>query len=71
MPDFRGASYARALQFALPEITTRNLYTVGSVLMSPRTASDTGEFSELGSMTSRKNLVTTLAGHVAAEAARQ
>ena len=41
-----------------------------ALFASPRTASTTGEFSGLSELTSLKTFVTTLAGHIAAEAAR-
>jgi hypothetical protein len=46
------------------------LYTTASVLASPRSAAQTGEISAMSSMTDLKTFVTSLAGHVAAEAAR-
>ena len=47
------------------------LYTTASLLLSPRSASDSGEFVELSDMTSLKTFVTSFAGHIAAEAARE
>ena len=47
-----------------------NLYTAAAVLLSPKTAGETGDYEELGDMTGFKNFVTQLAAHVAAEAAR-
>lgn len=46
------------------------LYTTASVLASPRAAEKSGAFMELAGMTGLRSFVTTLAGHVAAEAAR-
>ena len=37
---------------------------------SPRTASKTGKYTDLSKLTSLKTFITTLAGHIAAEAAR-
>jgi hypothetical protein len=45
------------------------LYTAATVILSPRTASKSGEYSEMSDMTGLKSFVTTLAGHIAAEAA--
>jgi hypothetical protein len=39
-------------------------------MASPRTAANSGEFTELSELTSLKTFVTSLAGHIAAEAAR-
>ena len=46
------------------------LYTTASIIVSPRAAVDTGDYSEMSDMTGLKTFVTELAGHVAAEAAR-
>jgi type II restriction enzyme len=46
------------------------LYTAAAVISSPRSAIDGGEFGDLAPMTSLKSFLATLAGHVAAEAAR-
>lgn len=45
------------------------LYTAASVILSPRTAAKTGEYSEMSDLTGLKSYVAELAGHVAAEAA--
>jgi type II restriction enzyme len=46
------------------------LYTTAALITSKRSAAATGKFSEISAMTGLKTFVTTLAGHVAAEAAR-
>ena len=46
------------------------LYMTASVIAPSRSAVEKGEFTGLSSMTDLKTFVTTLAGHVAAEAAR-
>jgi hypothetical protein len=46
------------------------LYSTASVIVSPRSASGSGEYKELSELTGLKTFVTTLAGHIAAEAAR-
>ena len=46
-----------------------HLYTAASVILSPCTASKSGEYAEMSDLTGLKSFVTTLAGHVAAEAA--
>jgi len=45
------------------------LYTAATVILSPRTASKSGDHSEMSNMTGLKSFVTTLAGHIAADAA--
>ncbi len=46
------------------------LYTTASVALSSRSAVKTGEYKEMGDLTGLKTFVTSLAGHIAAEAAR-
>jgi hypothetical protein len=69
-PEFKGASYADRYNVLCQRLTQEQLYTTASVLLSPRTSAKDGEFSELSEMTGLRAFVTTLAGHVAAEAAR-
>jgi hypothetical protein len=52
------------------KLVQEQLYSTASVLTSPRSAITTGEYSEMSEMTNLKTFVTSLAGHVAAEAAR-
>jgi type II restriction enzyme len=46
------------------------IYSAAAVIASSRSAYATGEFSELSPMTGLRTFITSLAGHVAAEAAR-
>ncbi len=68
-PEFRNASYAERYNILCRKLMGEQLYTAASVILSPRTASKAGEYSEMSEMTRLKAFVTTLAGHVAAEAA--
>lgn len=68
--EFKGASYLQRYDLLCQQLTQEQLYTTASVIASPRTAADSGDFSSLSSMTSLKTFVTSLAGHIAAEAAR-
>jgi hypothetical protein len=68
--EFQGASYLKRYDVLCQRLISESLYGAASVITSPRTASTTGEFSELSELTGLKTFVTTLAGHVAAEAAR-
>jgi hypothetical protein len=47
-----------------------NLYTAACVILSPRTASKSGAYSEMSDMTGLESFVTTLAGHIAVEASK-
>jgi hypothetical protein len=69
-PEFQGASYLRRYDILCQRLAKEQLYGAAALLASPRTASTTGEYSELSELTSLKTFVTGLAGHVAAEAAR-
>lgn len=68
--EFKGASYLKRYDLLCQKLTQKQLYTTASVIASPRTAADSSDFSSLSSMTSLKTFVTSLAGHIAAEAAR-
>lgn len=69
-PEFQGASYLKRYDLLCERLVKENLYTAAALLASPRSASATGEFCGLSELTSLKTFVTTLAGHIAAEAAR-
>ncbi|MGV1098873.1 PaeR7I family type II restriction endonuclease [Thiovibrio sp. JS02] len=68
--EFKDASYLQRYDLLCQKLTREQLYTTASVIASPRTAADSGDFSSLSPMTSLKTFVTSLAGHIAAEAAR-
>lgn len=68
--EFKGASYLKRYDILCQRLVQEQLYTTATVIAAQRTAVDSGEFSELSSMTSLKTFVAALAGHVAAEAAR-
>jgi hypothetical protein len=69
-PEFAGASYAERYNIMCRKLMQEQLYSTASVIVSPRTASGTGAYEELSELTGLKTFVTTLAGHIAAEAAR-
>jgi hypothetical protein len=68
--EFQGASYLKRYDILCQRLVEEKLYTSASLLASPRSASATGQYGELSELTGLKTFVTTLAGHVAAEAAR-
>lgn len=68
--EFKGASYLKRYDILCQRLVQERLYTTASVITSPRNASHTGEISSMSDMTGIKTFVTSLAGHVAAEAAR-
>lgn len=69
-PEFSNASYADRYNILCRKLVQEQLYTTASVLLSPRSAVNGGEYTELSELTSLKTFVATLAGHAAAEAAR-
>jgi hypothetical protein len=68
--EFKGASYLQRYDLLCQRLVQEQLYTSAALIASPRTASQTGEFSEMSTMTGMKPFVSTLAGQVAAAAAR-
>lgn len=70
-PEFQGASYLQRYNLLCQRLVQEQLYTTASIITSPRTAAADGQYAELDELTSLRTLVTSLAGHVAAEAARQ
>lgn len=70
LPEFRGASYLSRYDILCQKLVQEKLYDTAALMASPRTASSTGEFASLSELTSLRTFITSLAGHVAAEAAR-
>ena len=70
LKEFKGASYLKRYDLLCQKLVQEQLYTTAALITSTRSAAATGEFSEMSSMTGLKTFVTTLAGHVAAEAVR-
>jgi hypothetical protein len=68
-PEFKDASYAERYNILCRKLMAERLYTAATVITSSRTASKSGAYSEMGELTGLKSFVTTLAGHIAAEAA--
>ncbi len=69
-PEFKDASYLDRYNILCRKLTRERLYTTAAVLASPRTAAESGAFTDLSDLTSLKTFVTSFAGHIAAEAAR-
>lgn len=69
--DFQSASYADRYNVLCKKLVQEGLYTAASVMLSPKTAKHTGAYSDMSDLTSLKTFVTTFAGHIAVEAARQ
>lgn len=68
--EFKGASYLKRYDLLCQKLVQEQLYTTAALITSTRIAVTSGEFSEMSAMTGLKTFVTSLAGHVAAAAAR-
>jgi hypothetical protein len=68
--EFQGASYLKRYDLLCQKLVQEQLYTTASVIASPKQAITSGKYIEFSSMTSLKTFITSLAGHIAAEAAR-
>ena len=69
-PEFKNASYADRYNILCKKLVQEQLYTAASVIVSPRTAIQSGDYSELSELTGLKTFVTGFAGHIAAAAAQ-
>lgn len=69
--EFESASYADRYNILCRKMVQEQLYSAACLLLSPRTAANTGEYAELSELSGLRTFVAELAGHVAAEAARQ
>lgn len=70
LEEFKGASYLKRYDLLCQKLVQEQLYTTAALITSSRTAVESGEFSSMSDMTSLKTFITTLAGHIAAEAVR-
>jgi hypothetical protein len=68
--EFKGASYLKRYDLLCQKLVQEQLYTSASVIATPKDAVTSGKFSVLSDMTSLKTFVTSLASHIAGEAAR-
>lgn len=69
-PEFLGASYLQRYDILCQKLAREQLYSAASVLATPRSAVADGAYSELSAMTGLRSFAASLAGHIAAEAAR-
>ena len=68
--EFEGASYLGRYDILCQRLMQEQLYSCASLIASPRTAILDGASCALSEMTSLKSFLASLAGHIAAEAAR-
>lgn len=69
--EFKDASYAQRYNILCRKLIQEQLYTVASILTSPREAIRSGAYGELSEMTGLRTFISELAGHIATEAARK
>jgi len=69
-PEFRRTSYVERYNILCRKLVQEQLYTAASVIVSPRDAVNSGDYSEMGELTGLKTFVISLAAHIAATAAR-
>lgn len=70
LPEFKSASYLQRYDVLCQKLIQEKLYTATGLLASPETASKTGLYSDLSSMTSLKTFLSTFAGHCLATSSR-
>jgi hypothetical protein len=68
--EFTSASYLKRYELLCQKLIREQLYTVASVITSPKITTNRNLLSSPSSMTSLKTFVTSLAGHIAATSAR-
>ena len=68
--EFKGASYLKRYDLLCQKLIQEQLYTTAAVIASNRSTVSSGDFTDLSNMTNMKAFMTTLAGHIAAAAAR-
>ena len=69
-PEFNGASYLRRYDILCQRLARENLYSAASVISAKREDAKSGNYADVSDATSLKTFVASLAGHVAASAAR-
>jgi type II restriction enzyme len=69
-PEFESASYLKRYDILCQRLVQEQLYTSAALIAAPRDENHRGQYNSLSEMTSLKTFVSTLAGHIAAEAVR-
>ena len=70
-PIFRDASYLKRYDLLCRRLAAERLYTAAAVISACRSDADKGEYTCQSEKTGLKAFVASLAGHIAAEAARE
>lgn len=69
-PEFASSNYLQRYDILCQRLAKEQLYSSASVIATPRSAVVNGAYIELSPMTGLRSFVASLAGHIAAEAAR-
>lgn len=69
-PEFGSSSYLQRYEILCQKLAREQLYSSAAVIATPRSSVADGAYSELSPMTGLRSFVASLAGHIAAEAAR-
>lgn len=70
-PEFESASYINRYEILCRKLIQEQLYSSAAVIVSERDSIDTGNYECVSEITSLRSFVASLAGHVAAVAARR
>lgn len=68
--EFYNTSYADRYNIYCQKLVQEGLYSSACFMLSPSSAEANGSYTEMSPLTSLNTFVSTLAGHIAAEAAR-
>ena len=68
--EFNGASYLKRYDLLCQKLVKEQLYSSAAIITSPRNSLEMGEYSTMSTMTDIKTFFSSLAGHIATEAAR-
>jgi len=68
--EFVGASYQKRYDILCQRLAQEQLYSAATVLATPRSAIDDGNYSVLSPTTNLRSFAASLAGHIATEAVR-
>jgi hypothetical protein len=68
--EFQNASYIQRYDILCKKLVQEQLYSTATLIVSPRAAVDSGRYECLSNITDLKTFVTSFAGHIAVETAR-
>lgn len=69
--DFNNSSYAERYEILCKKMVQEQLYTSACLMLSPRSAVKTGNYTCLSELTNLKTFITNFAGHIASVVARK